>query len=401
MIKGKLLLYYNDLVFQPSAIFLEKDFGQVPFVISTLYNYDLEYIISTNSINKDFISFKSKSVLQFEKQFKFLSAKIDFLKILKIYYHLYKNRNQYTALVFFPFVPLSDYIFLKLFKYFNKKSVIYLKLDANIDMINKLEFSYKNENRSVSKYFRTYFHYKKLLENSDLISFETKEVGEKLKNNFLGCKGLSNKIINVFNGVSEKSILDFKINILEYDKKENIVLIIGRHGTIEKNTELVFKATQHLNTDWKFIFLGPVEDSFLEVINIYKNKVSNFDEKYIFKGLIANKKEYFNYLNKSKILLLTSNKEGFPMVFPEALYFTNYIITTDVSGSSEATRNNELGIIYKKNDYLELESHLKKLFDNPDILKEYIDDIRRYSRNYFVWEKSLGQSAFQKLFRNK
>jgi glycosyltransferase involved in cell wall biosynthesis len=262
-----------------------------------------------------------------------------------------------------------------------------------------LQSSYELHDERYTKYTKTYYYYKKILELSTLISYETYDVGSILKDDFLGISNLSYKITNVFNGISEELVRNLNIPIKTFDNKENIVLIIGRHGIWEKNTELVFKSTMHLATEWKFIFLGPIEESFIPVIEKYKILIPGFEKKYLFRGLINDKYEYFKYLSLSKVLLLTSNKEGFPLVYSEALYFRNFIITTDVSGSAEATDSGKLGIIFPKNDYKQLETHLSKIFSSEIDISVYQDEIYNYSQKYFVWEKILSADIFRVNFK--
>lgn len=246
---------------------------------------------------------------------------------------------------------------------------------------------------------KVFYYYKKILKIADLVSYETYDVGVILKGVFLGTNFLKDKTINVFNGISEELVRSLNIRKRAFDEKENIVLIIGRHGIWEKNTELVFQSSLNLKSDWKFIFLGPIDETFIPVIEKYKRLIPDFDKRYIFKGLIKDKYEYFNYLSLSKVLLLTSNKEGFPLVYSEALYFGNFIITTDVSGSKEATNLGKIGIVFPKNNYIELENHLSSVFSSEIDLSLYYDNIISYSESFFIWEKILNTEIFQSMFK--
>ena len=267
----KTLLYYNDLEFSPSRQFLEKDFGQVPLTISKLYDFELEYLIVTNKPDYSFTEFDGRKVIQIKKHFQSLPNSIDFLKNISLYLYLLRRINRYSHLIFFPFVPISDFFFLILFKFFNPKCSTYVKLDANLNFINSLLSDYKKNSGYFSSLFKIFFYYKLILKNADLISYETHDVGSVLNSNFLGIDNLHTKSINIYNGISENLIMNLNINRKTFSQKENIVLIVGRHGIWEKNTELVFEATRNIKTDWKFIFLGPIEPSFNITIDIYRD----------------------------------------------------------------------------------------------------------------------------------
>lgn len=62
-------------------------------------------------------------------------------------------------------------------------------------------------------------------------------------------------------------------------------------------------------------------------------------------GNIENKNLLYDYYNRAKVFLLTSRLEGFAIVYPEALKFGNYIITTDVGGAKDITNNGQIGIV--------------------------------------------------------
>lgn len=62
-------------------------------------------------------------------------------------------------------------------------------------------------------------------------------------------------------------------------------------------------------------------------------------------GNISNRELLYDYYNRAKVFILTSRWEGFAIVYPEALRFGNYIITTDVGGARDIAENTKLGSI--------------------------------------------------------
>lgn len=392
-----LLLYYNDLVFTPSELFLNKDFGQVPYVLGELYSYETEYLISCNKPNREFNYFYKKKVNQIKKIAQYLPNRLDFLKNIFVYLFLIINTNKYDALVLIPFYPFSDFFFFWLFKVLNPRARIIVKLDTNYNQVCQCQENYMmNKNNLVRRFLSQPNFYKQILKKADLIIYETIAAGGILENNFLGLS-LKEKLLNVYNSVSEKQMSLLKIDRKVYADKRNQIVISGRIGSPEKNIEMVFRANPILKNDWRIVFVGPIEKGFDSIINDYRKKIMDFDDKFVFCGLISDKKEYFEILNNSKVLLLTSNKEGFPMVFSEALYFGLFIITTDVSGGIEATNNGRLGKLIQKGNADELKTCIESICSQDYNFEALVPEIINYSKTHFIWEKNLSHTVIKKL----
>jgi glycosyltransferase involved in cell wall biosynthesis len=393
----RLLLYYNERVFVPSELFLNKDFGQVALVLGEIYSYETEYLIFCKKINPDLITFSGKKVSQVRKIAQFLPDKIDFIKNIFGYLFLFNGANKYDALVMFPFHPLSDYFFLKLFKIFNKKANVIVKLDTNLNQVREYQMRYKlNKTNLVKKLLGQANFFKKILKMSDLIMYETIEAGKVLANNFLDLS-LEKKLLNVYNGVSEKQVSSYGIIRKPYASRLNQIVVSGRIGAPQKNIEMIFKANPNLKNNWKIYFIGPIEAGFENVINIYKKDIPDFDDKFIFLGLISDKKKYYEILNNSKVLLLTSDFEGFPMVYSEALYFGLFIVTTNVSGSAEATNKGHLGKVIECGNVDQLKIAIESICMQEDELKKLTLDIVSYSKKHFIWESNLSNPVFHNL----
>ena len=64
-----ILNYYNDLLFTPSELFLNKDFGQVATVLGRLHNKSVKHLICCNKPNNNFRIFEGNEVVQIKKIF--------------------------------------------------------------------------------------------------------------------------------------------------------------------------------------------------------------------------------------------------------------------------------------------------------------------------------------------
>ena len=153
-----------------------------------------------------------------------------------------------------------------------------------------------------------------------------------------------------YNKIKEKAneeIRDFKEN------KDIITFInLGRHDEKQKRLSRIIGATKKLNEEgYKFrvLFVGEGEDT-----ESYKEQAKDV-KNIIFMG---SKKNPYPYLQKSDCLLMSSDFEGYPVVFIESLILGKTIITTDVS-DSKIDIENKYGIVTRKDRRRNIQSNEK------------------------------------------
>jgi glycosyltransferase involved in cell wall biosynthesis len=127
--------------------------------------------------------------------------------------------------------------------------------------------------------------------------------------------------------------------------KENIIITVGRIGTEQKNNQMQLEALSGLDLkDWKFVFIGPIENDFLPHT---KNLPSNI----IFTGNITDRAEIYNWYKRAKVFCLTSGWESWCLAMVDSLYFGCEIVSTNV-GCFEDITNKEFGYEIKNADDL-------------------------------------------------
>jgi glycosyltransferase involved in cell wall biosynthesis len=388
-----ILNYYNDLVFQPSELFLHKDFGQVATVLGALHGERVVHLICCKECNKNLSTFSGADVVQAKKRFQWLPSKLDFLKNLAAYRFLLEQRGQFSCLVMFPFCPPSDLLIAKLFLVLNPDAKIIIKLDGNLAHLKNLQTSYEIAPNSR---LQQHYYYRNLLDIADAVIYETRGVGRILTQTpFLGLAP-SEKYVNIFNGLSDSQVRKIVDPSLTPVHREKVIIFSGRLSSPQKNVELIFRSDP-VPEGWSIRFIGGVDEKFSKVIDGYRQNDQNFDRKYQFIGEVTDKSKYFRELCRGRILLLSSAWEGFPMVYAEAHYFGLHIVTTDVSGSDEATDGGRIGTIIPRNDPIALREALHSVCSNAN-LHQLTEAGRAYGSRHFIWEQSLRNPIIDSLF---
>lgn len=201
-------------------------------------------------------------------------------------------------------------------------------------------------------------------------------VSENDKNTFQkNFAELEEKCIYCNNLINYKKILQkAKEPCEDFTPKNNIVTFIniGRHDEKQKRLSRIIWATRKLNEEgfiFRVVFIGDGKDT--EEYKKQAQGIKNIE----FLGRKANP---YPYLLKSDCLLMSSDYEGYPVVFIESLILGKTIITTDVSDSKKDIER-KYGIVVEKTKegvYNGMKEFLQKGFSmekfNPETYNEEI-----------------------------
>lgn len=339
---------------------LTKDVGMIPFILSDNYNtsivtynnddyfylendlkkdnFKLEFVKNTNNEKKDIIQYLKKN-----------SKNIDILQL----YHLKYN------LIFY---------YIIIYKIYNKKGKIYLKLDANNEVIDFLV-----KRKGLMPYLRRLYS-KIIFHFIDIISIETKRNYNLLKNIIP-----EDKLLYVPNGIIKNN------TPLEY--KENIVLYVGDIEKNNKSIDMLINSIISLNNNqWKLVLIGKIKDDMKDYLEeLFKNKL-HLKNKIILKGYISNKKMLSEEYAKSSIYCCVSKSESFGISTLEAAYHGNYIISTNVGGSLDIINQTQYGKIIKHNQQ-ELTKSLEYAINNWQKIRQNPYDIQEKVYSKYNWQK--------------
>jgi len=187
---------------------------------------------------------------------------------------------------------------------------------------------------------------------------------------------------------------EYLLNRYSLTAENQIIFTLTRLASSEqyKGYEQVIKAVARLKERFpkiKYILSGQY-DSTEEARIKELIKVCDVQDQVILTGFL-NEKELADYFLLADLFVLPSRKEGFGIVFIEALACGLPVICGNADGSVDAIRNGELGTAINVNDLDELESTIVTYLQRP-LTVEMREQLQAQCLHYFSeknYQKSL------------
>ncbi len=270
--------------------------------------------------------------------------------------------------------------FAKIYKWLNPKGICYIKGDINEASILALSpTKTKSWKQKISNW---------LAKSVDIVSVETSLAQERLKEGVMGAN-IARAVTYLPNAFDDQLCQELRVEAKPFDQKENLIITVGRIGHKEKNNEMLLNALYGISMkDWKVWFVGPIEDNFRIAYQQFIDQNPDKQHNVCLYGAINDKRILWEVYNSAKIFVLTSPKEGFPNVFPEALHFGNYIISTNVSSTTDISNNGKLASVIPVGDTAALQKELQRVFDNKIDLTDLYPKIIDHG-NKFKWSEAI------------
>jgi len=174
------------------------------------------------------------------------------------------------------------------------------------------------------------------------------------------------RIVCISNFVEPKKYVQREI-------KENINIIYVGRGSEEKRIYLISKAARLIaqaKLPVVFHFLGEVKAA-IPIEDLPYGKLY---------GEIADPQQMDEHYNNAHLLLITSSREGFPMVIMEGMMHGVVPIATNVGGILEHVRNKETGVLIEA-------------VDEDEIINQIMGAIKYFVENKAEW-KRMSENAF-------
>ncbi len=161
----------------------------------------------------------------------------------------------------------------------------------------------------------------------------------------------------------DKNIIDL------LNKLKSKYIIIGIIARIErqKRIDLSLLLLKKLLDNGFNIFFVYMGDGPLEFEMNKMSQEMRIQNNCLFLGYVKNAQNYIKYFD---IILFTSDWEGLPLTFWEAMYSSVPIISTDVGGAREILVNNNCGLVFPNGDLNEGEKAITQLIKNKALRNE-------------------------------
>ena len=352
------------LFLKTENVHLLKDVGMIPYYL--MKEHGVDSTVATWKNGEDY-SYADNEVKGLKLEFVPCSGHG---RELDGMLYLIKNAKKIDVLNIYH-LNLSSYLYEIVYRLFNRRGCIYLKLD-----MNPAGFVTCFKKNPVGMIKRA------TIRRADIASVETMAMKKKLRKFFgdkiiyipNGCYRDTNNTDNEPEDVSKtaetakttvKSALDPDTNgrpactaitedanavtgagkcsdnkVLERVKqtelpRKNIILTVGNLGTYEKATDVLLEAfamyaARSKNTDWSLRLIGTVDESFRDYIVDYYKKHPELEKRVIFTGPVTDKARLDKEYRQAKIFTLPSLSESFGIVLVEAASRGCYLITSDM-----------------------------------------------------------------------
>ena len=211
---------------------------------------------------------------------------------------------------------------------------------------------FENENQ-----MKDFFEEIKYQKFSNIV-FVSQEGADDFKNVF---PQKTDNVIVCNNMIDYKNIINKSKEKIEYKKNDRPLFInISRHEEKQKRLTRIIEASKMLkeeNFEFEILMIGSGPDT-----DKYKKMVeeNNLEKNIIFLGELKNPYPYFKIGDS---LILTSEYEGYPVVFIEAMILGLPILTTNVS-DSKAEIDNKYGIVIDSTQPKAIAEKMKEIIMN-------------------------------------
>ncbi len=271
--------------------------------------------------------------------------------------YLLKHAHETDILMCFHRKP-ETMINVWLYKRLNKRGKVYVKLDTEAGH----EWSIREKPRG--KRWLYDLANRVFIRDCDVISCETAQGYRYLTEQSSYQALMKEKLVLMPNAFDEEAWQALHIPEKSFDEKENLIITVGRIGTRQKNTEMLLEALRHTRLgSWQVALIGPIAPDFQPYLDRYFQQNPSLANSIQLTGPVYEKRELWEYYNRAKVFVLTSEWESFGIVLTEARRFHNYILSTPVGDAENATAHGDRGEIIPFNDSEHLSQALQSIMD--------------------------------------
>ncbi len=373
----KIVLLFDHL----QNMHLLKDVGMVPYLLGKAMACDIEISGYRNDVDYPYL----KAPLP-DLRVSFIGDR--FVSRWTTYLWLWKNAREIDVLMLFHICTPSIYQGL-LYKLRNPSGYLYLKADIASEQVGYAAIVRKS---NLLSGFKRWLLAKALMKKIDLISVECSRTFQNVRSI------PKEKLIHIPNGFWGGLADYYSVARRPFTAKENRILLVARHGTHEKNSELMLDALRLMPfsslAGWEIFFVGTATEAFRQEFSHFQVDRADLEKQVRLVGELTDKKELLELYAGSKLLVLPSRKDSFPLVCCEALYFGNALIMTrELTSSVDLTDSERAGLTFHNENARDLADKLMASISDSATLKKMCEHACEYAGQYLVWETIVARLA--------
>lgn len=192
--------------------------------------------------------------------------------------------------------------------------------------------------------------------------------------------------------VNSKDVLE-KFNL----QPNNYVLYVSRLEP-ENNAHTVIEAFRRVRTDKKLVIVG--DAPYATKYKMQLKKLASGDSRIVFTHFIFGQ-GYKEFQSHAYCYIQATEVGGTHPALVEAMGFGNCVIVNGTPENIEVA--GDAGIIYKKNDVIDLREKIEYVIRNPGIIKVYGEKARERVRANYSWDAVTDEyeGVFLKLVNSK
>lgn len=273
-----------------------------------------------------------------------------------------------------------------LYKLFNPRGMVYLKLDLHPDVVELCK-----KDPGVVKVSKIYD-----IARFDVISVEYSEALNILRQVHPVFKKYVDRLYYIPNGIDAPTLSRY---YRDYDKKENMVLHAGRLGMPQKASEIALEAFARLAKEfprWKLVFIGSMEERFAEYYRAFLENNSDIKDRLQYPGFIESREDVYEYYGKAKIFIFPSRYESFGLVALEAGCMGDALLASDIPPVRDITDNGKYGYLCEVDNIDCFTEKLRHIMTNENEASKAGASLSGYIRKEFDWSSLCAE--LQKIF---
>lgn len=361
-------------------VHLVKDVGQIPYLMHRLFGYDASVLVYPSNAEYPHLNDSVKGL-----KISWVKKGIDLRWFnTGVVKYLIRHAGKIDVLNLYH-ETLASKLYAWLYKRVNPNGFVYVKLDGSAEGLRQADRQRAQRGAIRSSLLRQVE--RRFARDVDCISIETREAYAIYGAQY---PDLKDKLVHIPNGIDDEFV-GAGAGPRSFDGKENLIITVGRLGSAEKNTQMLIDAVTMLAplNGWKLCLIGERTAEFDQWLAGRTAQFPHLAEAVVLVGQVSSRNELYAWYDRAKIFVLSSRHEGFPLVFPEALFFGNVIITTDVSGAADITDGGRIGKITPIDDAAALADALRTAMADASYLKQTSNAAVAYSREHYVWSRIL------------